>query len=202
MDDYDYCFKLIVIGDSAVGKSSFLSRYADHEFTQSTMPTIGVDFKVKTIDIEPDKKVVKLMCHDTSGQERFKSITASYYHGAHGIILMYDITESITFRNILTWLKEIDKYGQPGTPMLLVANKCDLLKRREVTPEDGKELANQYGMAYFESSARDNVNVDVVFTTLVKEIIPLHIKKYPNKSDKKPLDLKTEYPSASSKCWC
>ncbi len=125
--EYDYLFKLLLIGDSGVGKSCILLRFADDTYTESFISTIGVDFKIRTIEVEG--KVIKLQIWDTAGQERFRTITSSYYRGAHGIIMVYDITETESFKNVSNWNNEIAKYASEGVRKLLVGNKCDLENR-------------------------------------------------------------------------
>lgn len=117
--EYDYLFKLLLIGDSGVGKSCLLLRFADDTYTQSYISTIGVDFKIRTLGI--DDKTVKLQIWDTAGQERFRTITSSYYRGAHGIIIVYDVTDRESFTNVRHWIHEIDKYAADGVKKLLVS---------------------------------------------------------------------------------
>lgn len=166
--DFDYLFKFLLIGNSAVGKSSLLLRFSDNIFNESFLPTIGVDFKIRTIDL--GGKTAKLQIWDTAGQERFKTITATYYKGAHGIILVYDITDKQSFRDIDTWLNEVEKHASENVVKLLVGNKCDLESQRQVTYQEGKELADSLGLKFLETSAKDKVNVDQSYLTLVKEI--------------------------------
>lgn len=126
----DYLFKLLLIGDSGVGKSCLLLRFADDTYTESYISTIGVDFKIRTIDL--DGKTIKLQIWDTAGQERFRTITSSYYRGAHGIIVVYDCTDQETFNNVKQWLEEIDRYACDNVNKLLVGNKCDLHTKKVV----------------------------------------------------------------------
>ncbi|ONM17715.1 Ras-related protein RABD1 [Zea mays] len=127
---FDYLFKLLLIGDSLVGKSCFLLRFADDSYVDSYISTIGVDFKIRTVEVEG--KTVKLQIWDTTGQERFRTITSSYYRGAHGIINVYDITDMESFNNVKQWLDEIDRYANDSVRRLLVGNKCDLAENRAV----------------------------------------------------------------------
>merc|ERR1712099_175272 len=122
--EYDYLFKLLLIGDSGVGKSCLLLRFADDKWTDSYISTIGVDFKIRTIEL--DGKTIKLQIWDTAGQERFRTISSTYYRGAHGIIVVYDITNLDSFNNVRRWLTEIDKYARENVNKLLVGNKADL----------------------------------------------------------------------------
>merc|ERR1711988_2090585 len=124
--EYDYLFKLLLIGDSGVGKSCLLLRFADDTYTETYISTIGVDFKIRTVEI--DGKVIKLQIWDTAGQERFRTITSSYYRGAHGIIVVYDVTDGDTFRSVEQWLEEIERFAGPGVRKMIVGNKKDMEK--------------------------------------------------------------------------
>ena len=166
--DYDYLFKILLVGNSAVGKSCLLVRFADNIFNESFLPTIGVDFKIRTFEL--NGKTVKLQIWDTAGQERFKTITASYYKGAHGIILVYDITDRQSFQDVQTWLAEVEKFGQENVIKLLVGNKCDLESERQVSFEEGKELAQSLGVKFLETSAKQSNNVENAFFTMSTEI--------------------------------
>ncbi|PHJ25523.1 ras-related protein rab-1a [Cystoisospora suis] len=166
--EYDYLFKLLLIGDSGVGKSCLLLRFADDTYTESYISTIGVDFKIRTIDL--DGKTVKLQIWDTAGQERFRTITSSYYRGAHGIIIVYDVTDRESFNNVKNWMMEIDKYAMEGVSKLLVGNKCDLTSKRVVTYEEGKEFADSCNMRFIETSAKNAHNVEQAFHIMASEI--------------------------------
>ena len=146
------------------------------------MTTIGVDFKIKTLDLEG--KSVKLQIWDTAGQERFRNIVSSYYRGAHGIMMVYDITDLESFQNLNSWLIEIEKNASKNVYKILVGNKCDMEKDRKVTFEQGKDFANQYGMKFFETSAKESTNVQEAFVAMTKEIIKgAQEKKIPLKKD-------------------
>ncbi len=166
--EYDYLFKLLLIGDSGVGKSCLLLRFADDTYTESYISTIGVDFKIRTIQL--DGKTIKLQIWDTAGQERFRTITSSYYRGAHGIIVVYDVTELETFNNVKQWLHEIDRYATEGVNKLLVGNKSDLTTKRQVETTQAKAMADSLSMPFLETSAKSSTNVEQAFMTMASEI--------------------------------
>ncbi|KAL5533198.1 hypothetical protein ACEPAF_4974 [Sanghuangporus sanghuang] len=166
--EYDYLFKLLLIGDSGVGKSCLLLRFADDTYTESYISTIGVDFKIRTIEL--DGKTVKLQIWDTAGQERFRTITSSYYRGAHGIIVVYDVTDNDTFRNVKQWLQEIDRYASEGVNKLLVGNKADRASEKVVEYAVASEFAKNLGIPFLETSAKTAVNVEQAFLTMAREI--------------------------------
>ena len=176
-DDYDYIVKIVVIGDSFVGKSSILLRYCDADFSPTFITTIGIDFKVRTIHI--DGKVVKLQIWDTAGQERFKTITNSYYRGAKAIMLVYDITSIDSFEHVRVWMDNIDKQCDNSTPpmKMLIGNKKDLAKDRKVKQKIGEKLAKEFGFTFFEVSAKDGTNINEAFEMLAKETIEHMMKK-------------------------
>jgi len=166
--EYDYLFKLLLIGDSGVGKSCLLLRFADHTYTESYISTIGVDFKIRTIDL--DGKTIKLQIWDTAGQERFRTITSSYYRGAHGIIVVYDVTDMESFNNVKQWLNEIDRYAVENVCKLLVGNKCDLVSKRQVDYDTAKDFADKLEIPFLETSAKAATNVEKAFLTMAAEI--------------------------------
>jgi Ras-related protein Rab-1A len=166
--EYDYLFKLLLIGDSGVGKSCLLLRFADHTYTESYISTIGVDFKIRTIDL--DGKTIKLQIWDTAGQERFRTITSSYYRGAHGIIVVYDVTDVESFNNVKQWLNEIDRYAVENVCKLLVGNKCDLVAKRQVDYDTAKDFADKLDIPFLETSAKAATNVEKAFLTMAAEI--------------------------------
>merc|ERR1719197_2130928 len=166
--EYDYVFKLVLIGDSGVGKSCLLLRFADDTYTESHISTIGVDFKIRTIQLEG--KTIKLQIWDTAGQERFRTITSSYYRGAHGIIVVYDTTDSDTFEHVKTWLHEIDRYASENVNKLLVGNKSDLTSKRQVETDAAKEFADSVHIPFLETSAKNATNVEDAFMTMAGEI--------------------------------
>ena len=189
---YDYLFKLLIIGESGVGKTCLLLRFTDDSFTANHLTTIGIDFKIKIINLE--NKLIKLQIWDTAGQERFRTITKTYYKGAHGIILTYDVTDANSFKNIRNWIKQIEANAQTSVKIVLVGNKCDK-PDRVVTKEEGKKLADDHNMSFFETSVKTNQNVTEVFNFLTKEILESNagktegggkkLEKKDNKNDKK-----------------
>jgi Ras-related protein Rab-1A len=167
--DYDYLFKLVLIGDSGVGKSCLLLRFADDNFTDSYISTIGVDFRFRTVTI--DKKTVKLQIWDTAGQERFRTITSAYYRGADGIIMVYDVTSQESFDHVEEWLSEVDRYANENTSKLLIGNKADLIDEKQVQEEVAQRFADKLGIPFLETSAKAATNVEAAFLTMAKELI-------------------------------
>ncbi|XP_044528313.1 ras-related protein Rab-3A [Gracilinanus agilis] len=163
--NFDYMFKILIIGNSSVGKTSFLFRYADDSFTPAFVSTVGIDFKVKTI--YRNEKRIKLQIWDTAGQERYRTITTAYYRGAMGFILMYDITNEESFNAVQDWSTQIKTYSWDNAQVLLVGNKCDMEDERIVSSERGRQLAEHLGFEFFEASAKDNINVKQTFERLV-----------------------------------
>eukprot|EP00443_Scrippsiella_acuminata_P057614 CAMPEP_0115487096 /NCGR_PEP_ID=MMETSP0271-20121206/60775_1 /TAXON_ID=71861 /ORGANISM="Scrippsiella trochoidea, Strain CCMP3099" /LENGTH=279 /DNA_ID=CAMNT_0002915127 /DNA_START=60 /DNA_END=898 /DNA_ORIENTATION=+ len=166
--EYDYLFKLLLIGDSGVGKSCLLLRFADDTYTESYISTIGVDFKIRTLDL--DGKTCKLQIWDTAGQERFRTITSSYYRGAHGIIVVYDVTDKESFNNVKYWMQEIDKYATGSVNKLMIGNKCDLSSKKVVSYDEAKELADSLEVPFMETSAKNAHNVEQAFQQMAKDI--------------------------------
>lgn len=166
--EYDYLFKLLLIGDSGVGKSCLLLRFADDTYTESYISTIGVDFKIRTIEL--DGKTIKLQIWDTAGQERFRTITSSYYRGAHGIIVVYDVTDQESYNNVKQWLQEIERYACENVNKLLVGNKSDLTTKKVVDYTTAKEFADSLGIPFLETSAKNATNVEQAFLTMAAEI--------------------------------
>ncbi|KAK3028905.1 hypothetical protein RJ639_039914, partial [Escallonia herrerae] len=164
----DYLFKLLLIGDSGVGKSCLLLRFADDSYVESYISTIGVDFKIRTV--EQDGKTIKLQIWDTAGQERFRTITSSYYRGAHGIIIVYDVTDQESFNNVKQWLSEIDRYAGDNVNKLLVGNKSDMTANKVVSYETAKAFADEIGIPFLETSAKNASNVEEAFMTMAAEI--------------------------------
>ena len=176
MDDenYDFIFKVLLLGNSDVGKSSLLLRYVDSVWNDAFVQTIGVDFKVKTLTI--NEKKVKMQIWDTAGQERFRTVVSTYFRGAHGILLLYDVTNRDSFKNLESWLIEIEKNAKEKVLKILIGNKCDLTDDREITSDEGKAFALRNGMEFMETSAKMNTNVSEAFETLGKLMIEFNSK--------------------------
>ncbi|KAF4605658.1 GTP-binding protein [Pleurotus pulmonarius] len=165
---YDFLIKLLLIGDSGVGKSCLLLRFCDDAWTPSFITTIGIDFKIRTIEL--DGKRIKLQIWDTAGQERFRTITTAYYRGAMGILLVYDVTDERSFNNIRTWHANIEQHASEGVNKILIGNKSDWTDKRAVTEEQGRELASELGIKFMETSAKINEGVEEAFFTLARDI--------------------------------
>ncbi|KAL8270347.1 hypothetical protein Esti_005734 [Eimeria stiedai] len=165
---YDHLLKLLLIGDSGVGKSSLLLRFAENKYDEQQLSTIGVDFRVRFLTIDGVR--LKLAIWDTAGQERFRTLTSSYYRGAQGIILVYDVGCRESFKNCSHWLQEAEKHGTvPGSVKMIVANKVDT--PRVVSSEEGRQLAAQLGTLFVETSAKTSSNVQRAFEELVTQIL-------------------------------
>ncbi|KAL8124054.1 ras-related protein RABA6b-like [Apium graveolens] len=174
-EECDYLFKAVLIGDSAVGKSNLLSRISRNEFQLDSKPTIGVEFAYRNIKV--DDKLVKAQIWDTAGQERFRAITSSYYRGALGALLVYDITRKNTFESVKKWLHELREFGDPDMVIVLVGNKSDLSESRQVVVEDGHTLAQLEGLCFMETSAKENINVEEAFLNMINKIHEITSKK-------------------------
>ena len=168
-DEYDYIFKVLLIGNSDVGKSSLILRYVDQIWNDVFVPTIGVDFKVKSLEV--DKKLVKMQIWDTAGQERFRNVISSYFKGAHGILLIYDITAKDSFKELENWLGEVERNANSQVLKILIGNKCDLEERREISKDEGEAFAMRNGMQFMETSAKLNTNVNEAFEALAKIMV-------------------------------
>ena len=164
----DYLFKIIVLGDCAVGKSNILSKYSKNVFNKSSKSTIGVELITKFFRYE--NKIIKVNIWDTAGQERFTSMITTYYKGAKGALLVYDITRKITFDNIDNWLKELISINSNKISICLIGNKNDLSLLRQVSKKDAQIKANKYGIKFYETSALDSSNVKFAFEELIKDI--------------------------------
>lgn len=196
--EYDYLFKLLLIGDSGVGKSCLLLRFADDTYTESYISTIGVDFKIRTVEL--DGKTCKLQIWDTAGQERFRTITSSYYRGAHGIIIVYDTTDMESFENVRQWLYEIDRYASENVNKLLVGNKCDLADKRVVDKDTAAQFAESIGMKFLETSAKNSTNVEQAFLCMATEIKSRIATSYISEPKRAQVDFGTAQNTQSGGC--
>ncbi|KAG4111203.1 hypothetical protein ERO13_D13G092900v2 [Gossypium hirsutum] len=159
--DYDYLIKLLLIGDSGVGKSCLLLRFSDGSFTTSFITTIGIDFKIRTIEL--DGKRIKLQIWDTAGQERFRTITTAYYRGAMGILLVYDVTDESSFNNIRNWIRNIEQHASDNVNKVLVGNKADMDESKRAVPTSkGQALADEYGIKFFETPGTLSKDLQIV----------------------------------------
>ncbi|KAI5131073.1 Ras-Related Protein Rab-8B [Manis pentadactyla] len=166
---YDYLFKLLLIGDSGVGKTCLLFRFSEDAFNTTFISTIGIDFKIRTIEL--DGKKIKLQIWDTAGQERFRTITTAYYRGAMGIMLVYDITNEKSFDNIKNWIRNIEEHASSDVERMILGNKCDMNDKRQVSKERGEKLAIDYGIKFLETSAKSSTNVEEAFFILARDIM-------------------------------
>ncbi|KAH6851007.1 ras family-domain-containing protein [Chaetomium sp. MPI-CAGE-AT-0009] len=171
-DEYDmlgqFLFKVVLIGDSGVGKSNLLSRFTRNEFNLDSKSTIGVEFATRSIQI--DNKTIKAQIWDTAGQERYRAITSAYYRGAVGALLVYDISKSLSFENVTRWLKELRDHADSNIVIMLVGNKTDQRHLRAVPTEDGKNFASENGLSFIETSALEATNVDLAFQNILTSI--------------------------------
>nr|6O62_A Chain A, Ras-related protein SEC4 [Candida albicans SC5314] len=172
---YDMIMKLLLVGDSGVGKSCLLLRFVEDKFNPSFITTIGIDFKIRTI--ESKGKRIKLQVWDTAGQERFRTITTAYYRGAMGIVLIYDVTDSRSFENVENWFQTVTQHANEDAQIFLVGNKCDDEVNRQVSKEQGQELAAKLNVPFLEASAKSNENVDSIFYELASIIQEKHVEE-------------------------
>ena len=168
-DNIDFALKILILGDSSVGKTCILKRYTDNTFQDAYLSTIGFDFKFKLVDLNNGKQV-KVQLWDTAGQERFRTIAKSYYKGAHGILLIYDVTNRKSYENIKKWITQIKDEASNKVSIILVANKIDCEDKRQVTKEEGESLAKSCNLPIFEASAKDSININESFQLLIENI--------------------------------
>nr|Q40193.1 RecName: Full=Ras-related protein Rab11C [Lotus japonicus]CAA98179.1 RAB11C [Lotus japonicus] len=173
--EYDYLFKIVLIGDSGVGKSNILSRFTRNEFCLESKSTIGVEFATRTLQVEG--KTVKAQIWDTAGQERYRAITSAYYRGAVGALLVYDITKRQTFDNVQRWLRELRDHADSNIVIMMAGNKSDLNHLRAVSEDDGGALSEKEGLSFLETSALEATNIEKAFQTILTEIYHIVSKK-------------------------
>ena len=170
MEQKEFIYKILLLGDSSVGKTCFLMRYTDNTFQDIHMSTIGLDYKLKNVQLE-NGKMVKIQVWDTAGQDRFRSITKNYYKGAHGIVLIYDVTENKSFENVKNWMNQIKEEISDKVSIILIGNKIDDEEHRKVTTEQGESMAKEFGIMFFECSAKTGENIDGIFNDLVRKVV-------------------------------
>ncbi|KAG4923355.1 hypothetical protein AAZX31_18G033400 [Glycine max] len=173
--EYDYLFKIVLIGDSGVGKSNILSRFTRNEFCLESKSTIGVEFATRTLQVEG--KTVKAQIWDTAGQERYRAITSAYYRGAVGALLVYDITKRQTFENVQRWLRELRDHADSNIVIMMAGNKSDLNHLRAVSTDDAQNLAEREALSFLETSALEAFNVEKAFQTILFDIYQIMSKK-------------------------
>lgn len=197
---YDLLFKLLLLGDSGVGKTSILCRFSESAFNSTFISTIGIDFKIKTIELRGKK--IKLQIWDTAGQERFHTITTSYYRGAMGIMLVYDITSPKTFDNIAKWLRYIDEHANEDVEKMILGNKYDMEDKRMVSRDRGEAVAREHGIRFLETSAKADINIDAAFKELAEAILNKQSQSQPAGRDEATdkLSVRTRDNRISAKC--
>ncbi|PIA42113.1 hypothetical protein AQUCO_02100163v1 [Aquilegia coerulea] len=174
-DNFDYLFKVVLTGDSGVGKSNLLSRFTRNEFSLDSRSTIGVEFGTRSLKVEG--KTIKAQIWDTAGQERYRAITSAYYRGAVGALLVYDVTQHSTFENVKRWLKEIREQGDPNMVLMLIGNKSDLRHLVTISTEDGISFAERESLYFMETSALESTNVENAFVEVLTQIYHTVSKK-------------------------
>jgi small GTP-binding protein len=193
-DDFNLLYKVVIIGESGVGKTNIISRFISNEFSSENKSTIGVEFAHGEVKVEEGLNI-KVQIWDTAGQERFRAITRGYYRGAVGALIVFDVTKTHTFQAVEKWLNELREYAEPNIMILLVGNKTDLKPQRQVSTEQAQTLAQQNQLLYIETSALDGSNIHESFKIVVNEIYKLHKKKPNPETRKDPLD----HPSGGEK---
>ena len=167
-ENYEQLYKIIIVGDSGVGKSNILGRYINNIFKQDTKSTVGVEFASKKI--KANGVNIKLQIWDTAGQERYRSITSAYYRGSKGCFIVYDISSLQTFESVEKWYEEVLKSGEKDISVILIGNKCDLENERKVTVEMGENKARNLNCPFFETSALNNIHIEDVFQSIAENI--------------------------------
>ena len=174
-ENKELLYKILLLGDSSVGKTCFLMRYTDNTYQEIHMSTIGIDNKFKDVELDDGKKV-KIQIWDTAGQDRFRSITRNYYKGANGIVLIFDVTNKKSYENVKNWVKQIKEEVSSRVTIILVANKIDDVNHRIVTKEEGEKIANECGLMFVECSAKTGENIEHAFNELVKKTVENYSK--------------------------
>ena len=181
----DCVYKVLLLGDSTVGKTCFLLRYCDKTFQEAHLSTIGLDYRLKTMTLKSGKNI-KLQIWDTAGQDRFRAITKNYYKGANGIILIYDVTNVQSYENVKNWISQIREEANPNVVIYLAGNKVDVSEQEKlVKTEDGKKIADEFKLKFYETSAKNGVNINEIFEDLVEVIDDIYSKLEVPKTEQK-----------------
>ena len=167
-------YKILLLGDSEVGKSCFLMRYSDNIFVENYITTIGLDYKLKYVQLDSGE-TIKVQLWDTAGQDRYRTIAKNYYKGSHGILLLYDITKENSFENIREWVQNIREEVYEKAIIFLIGNKIDKKDERKITTEQGQKLAEEYNLPFFEASAKSGENVEEIFKNLYQKISEVYV---------------------------
>ena len=191
-------YKVLLLGDSSVGKTCFLLRYCDMSFQDVHLSTIGLDYRLKSMTLKNNKNI-KLQIWDTAGQDRFRAITKNYYKGANGIILIYDVTNMQTYENVKNWISQIKEEANPNVIIYLVGNKIDVPDdQRLVKAEDGQKIADEFNLPFNEASAKDGTNVNEIFQELLEQIDEKYSKLEAPKGERK----NQLFTGKKKKSWC
>ena len=166
-------YKVLLLGDTTVGKTCFLMKYTDKTFQDIHMATIGLDYRLKSMKLKSGKNI-KLQIWDTAGQDRFRAITKNYYKGSHGIILIYDVTNIQTFENVKSWVNQIREEASSNVIIYIAGNKIDIEDERKIKKEEGEKLAEELGFPFIETSAKSGININETFDDLVERIDKVH----------------------------
>ena len=181
----DCVYKILLLGDSTVGKTCFLLRYCDKRFQEAHLSTIGLDYRLKSMTLKNGKNI-KLQIWDTAGQDRFRAITKNYYKGANGIILIYDVTNLQSYENVKNWISQIKEEANPNVLIYLAGNKIDVGEEdRVVKTEEGQKIANEFNLPFYETSAKNGVNVNEIFEDILEKIDEVYSKIEVSKTEKK-----------------
>ena len=181
----DCVYKILLLGDSTVGKTCFLLRYCDKRFQEAHLSTIGLDYRLKSMTLKNGKNI-KLQIWDTAGQDRFRAITKNYYKGANGIILIYDVTNLQSYENVKNWISQIKEEANPNVLIYLAGNKIDVNEEDKVVKtEEGKKIANELNLPFYETSAKNGVNVNEIFEDILEKIDEVYSKIEVSKTEKK-----------------
>eukprot|EP01016_Furgasonia_blochmanni_P057196 TRINITY_DN988_c0_g1_i1.p2 TRINITY_DN988_c0_g1~~TRINITY_DN988_c0_g1_i1.p2 ORF type:complete len:286 (-),score=50.37 TRINITY_DN988_c0_g1_i1:238-1095(-) len=194
-NNYDHAVKLLMLGESGVGKSSLLLRFAEDKFSSTFLTTLGVEYKQKVIQVNNSNTLVQVW--DTAGQERFRTITPIYYRSVDGVILVYDVADRHSFESVSYWIKNLQDYGDPNIITILVGNKADLVERKHVTTEEGVRTAEGFKMNFVETSAKNNSGVNETFAKITEQILERRMRNAIEDSPGKPSNSPTEDLSAS-----